>query len=355
VDKKARYRIIVIVSISILFIILAGFWIRFKTAPEAVKEPVPIPVSAVRPELHDLRNKITISAVLETERMVMVIPKVSGTILEIPVEEGDEVSKGEVLARIDSEPYLLELNAAESAWRLAESSLSRLNGMKGSSGVSLQQLDEAETSRDAAFSSYELARMRYSYAEIKAPVSGLLLKRYSDAGNLASSEHPLFLLGDNGDLRVKVQIPEKYWESFTEPEKIRVLVSYPAGGDETIRDFEILRISPSISPENKTFEVICSMDSEPNIWPIGAGVNVELVLNEREQIWSLPLRSISVEGELWEINPDSNRVSRVYLHDFFQDKVRFAIPDELSRGLFVLDGQHRLREGQLVTAFETDA
>ncbi|RKX75599.1 MAG: hypothetical protein DRP60_08585 [Spirochaetes bacterium] len=354
-EIKSRYRFIVIATISVLFITFLGFWIHFRITPETAVEIRPIPVSAVRPELHDLRNEITLTGVLEAERMVTVVPKVSGTILGISFDEGDEVTEGDILARIDSEPYLLELKAAESVWLLADSSLSRLNRIKDSSGVSLQQLDEAKASRDAAYSRYELAKMKFGYAEIKAPVSGLLLKRFSDSGNSASPEYPLFLIGDNGNPRVKVHVPEKYWENFTRPESIKALVSYPAGGDERIREFKIIRISSSISPDDKTFEVICSIDAKDNPWPIGAGMRVIFVLAEKSNIWSLPLRALSADGNLWQINPDNQKVIRIHLNDVFRDKERFSIPEGMSGGLYVLDGQNLLQDGQLVTVFEAGA
>jgi len=352
VKTSSRYKIIVLTAITLLFIAFAALWIQFKLAPDAVMEPRSVQVSAVRPEIHDLRNELILTAVLEAESLVTVLPKVSGTILEIPVEEGDEVEEGDVLARIDSEPYRLEFKAAESAWILADSSFTRLNSMRDNSGVSLQQLDEAKASRDAASSSYELARMKYSYAEISAPVSGLLLKKYSDSGNTASPGVPLFVIGESGDPRVRVQVPEKYWANFTRPGSIEVRVSYPAGGDDRKRVFEISRISPGISPGNKTFEVVCSISADDNPWPIGAGLRVELILDERKSSWSLPLKTISADGALWRIDPDSNRVSKIILHDVFRDKQRFAIPEDMSTGLYVLDGQPLLREGMIVNAFE---
>ncbi len=354
-ETKSRYRLIVIVTISVLFITFLGFWIHFRITPETAVEIRPAAVSAVRPELHDLRNEISLTAVLEAERMVTVAPKVSGIILGISVEEGDEVTVGEILARIDSEPYLLELKAAESSWLLADRSLSRLNRIKESSGVSLQQLDEAKAARDAAYSNYELAKMKFGYAEIKAPVSGLLLKRFSDSGNSASPEYPLFLIADDGTPRVKVHVPEKYWETFTNPDSIKVFASYPAGGDDRIRDFKIIRVSSSISTEDKTFEVICSINAKDNPWPIGAGMRVVFVLSEKSSSWSLPLRALSADGNLWQINPDNQKVIRIHLNNVFRDKERFSIPEGMSGGLYVLDGQNLLKDGQLVSAFEAGA
>jgi hypothetical protein len=64
------------------------------------------------------------------------------------------------------------------------------------------------------------------------------------------------------------------------------------------------------------------------------------------------LKALSADGALWLIDPDSSRVSRIFLSDIFRDKQRVAIPEELSSGLYVLDGQHLLSEGLIVTVFD---
>jgi len=350
----SRYRIIIISSV---LVILTGFvflWIRFRTAedPEVVVRSVP--VSAVRPEIRNLQNSITLQAVLESERTIAVIPRVPGTILAILADEGTEVKEGEIIAEIDSEPYRLELESAEAVWLLADSSFTRLNRINESSGVSRQQLEEAKAERDAARAAYELAEMRLKYAQIEAPVSGLVLKRFSDSGDSAFPGEPLFLIGDNGDPRMKVQVPEKYWSYFTELGSIRALVSYPSGGDEEIRESKILRVGPSVSPESKTFEVLCVIPAEENPWPPGGDMRVEFILEERRDTWSLPLSALSGDSEVWRVDTGSSRVSRLILPEIFRDHQYFAVPEGWSDGLFVLHGQHLLRDGHLVEVYEAD-
>ena len=351
-DTQSRDRLIVLLVISVILILFVILWVRYKFTPDPEPERRPIPVSTVQPVISDLREELVLSAVLEAERTIIIVPKVAGTILEILAEEGAVVTEGEILAHIDPEPYLLELQAAESAWLLADSSLSRINRIHESSGASRQQLDEARAARDAAYSTYELARMRFSYSDIRSPVSGLVLRRFSDSGNLASPEQPLFVVGDDADPQVKVRIPEKYWHSFTEPGSIKVLVSFPAGGDETILESELLRVSPSISPEGKTFEVTCSVPTDGNSWPIGARMRVEIILSEKKNSWSLPLRSQSGDGGIWIVDSDSFTVSRLDDPGIFRDNERFAVPAEWAGGIFVLDGHHLLQEGQIVTPFD---
>jgi membrane fusion protein (multidrug efflux system) len=339
-------------GISLVLLLFIFLWMRSRLAIEPIPEIRPTAVSTVTPVQSDLREELIVSAILESESTIAVVPKVAGTILEILVEEGDPVSEGDVLARIDPEPYLLELRAAESAWFLAESSFSRIESMFGNSGASQQQLDETRAGRDAALSTYELAKMRYGYSDVKSPISGRVLKRYSDSGNLASSEMSLFLIADVTKSRVKVHIPEKYWDRFNNKESIRALVSFPDGGDGMTIEAGVARVSPSISPQSKTFEVTFSVPSGELSWPIGGSMEVDIILRERNDSWSLPLRSLSGENGIWLVDSESLAVSRVSVPDLFRDGEKFAVPEEWADDTFVLDGHHRLTEGQIVQPFD---
>ncbi|MCK5735101.1 MAG: hypothetical protein KAH21_01435, partial [Spirochaetaceae bacterium] len=61
------------------------------------------------------------------------------------------------------------------------------------------------------------------------------------------------------------------------------------------------------------------------------------------------------DGEIWRVDPENSRASLIILPDVFKDKQRFAVPEEWVGEVYVLDGQHLLVEGQLVTAYEADA
>ncbi len=347
-NRAAQKRILILI-VGVLLISAAVFWILRKLRPEDAGPPRSVTVSTVAPEKQDLAIRIAFPAILESAQTVTVVPKVSGTLLEITAEQGMSVRKGELLARVDPQPYALELKSAEAAWKLAENTLIRIESLNRSSGTSQQQLEEARASRDAALASYELARMRLDYADVISPMDGLVLNRYADSGNIASVSGPLFLIGDSENLRAKVKVPEKYWNRFKNPRNVDVRVSRPDTDDTgTAR---ILLIGPSVSPENKTFEVTCTFNPGSISWPIGCRLRVEFVIDEKKAVWSLPLRTLSGDGGLWRLDPADSTVHRLDDPGLFRDEERIAVPEEWSGSLFVLDGHHRLIEGQIVKAY----
>jgi len=185
-----RDRLIIISIVFVVLIVFMLFWLRSRFGGDEFLGTRSTPVSVISPEISDLRESLIVSAVLEAGRTVVISPKVGGTVREILVVEGSIVSRGDLLARIDAEPYRLEMEAAESLWRLAEASLTRTKQVFESAGASMQQLDEAQTQRDSAYSRYELAKMKLGYTDITAPVSGSVLYRYLDPGNTVTPQSP---------------------------------------------------------------------------------------------------------------------------------------------------------------------
>jgi len=346
-----------IIILSLVFAALSGFilvWLLSRLRNYEISEERSTPVSVIRPRISDLRESLVVSSVLEAGRTVFIFPRVGGTLKEILVVEGSAVSRGDLLARIDDKPYRLEMEATESVWRLAEAGLARTKRVFESSGASMQQLDEARTQRDSAYSNYELAKMNFGYTSITTPISGSVLHRYLDPGNTVSPQSALFTIGDTEVLQVRAQIPERYWSLFQDLEKIRAFLSFPAGGDDSLaaRVGEIVRISPSISPEKKKFEVICELRQSEPLWPIGASLQVEFVLSESLDALSLPIRTLDGENRLWRVDPTDNTVTRIEAPSIYRDSARFAVPDAWASQVFVLEGQHRLKEGQSVEYFE---
>jgi membrane fusion protein (multidrug efflux system) len=329
-------------------------WVSSRLKSDEKAPPRPVPVVTIRPSEADLGHRVVVPAILETEKTVTVVPRVGGRLLEVYVEEGDRISKGDVLAEVDPEPYELDFRAAESAWLLSESGLSRIRSLHDGAGASLQRLDEAQTSRDAAYASYKLAQMKLDYAEIRAPMSGMVLRRFADPGNSASTEVPLFTIVDEKELRIAAQVPEKYWDQFASTDNINVHVARPDSDILDAREARIIRVSPVIDPLGGTFEVICSPSFDGASWPLGTHLTVEFTLDPRKNSRSLPLNALDGDEFVWLVRPGEGTVRRLDASNLYRDGYRLALPESWPDGDYVLEGHHRLHDGQQVISYGTD-
>jgi RND family efflux transporter MFP subunit len=154
----------------------------------------------------------------EPMRLATLSTKLMGTVIAVEVHEGDRVSGGQLLVRLDARD--LDAKAAQVAAGLAEANAvhqdavaqtARIRALYADSAATKAQLDQAETGlarSEAAVSSAkamaaELAATA-SYAEVRAPFAGVVTHRFVDPGSFAAPGAPLATVEDGSTLRVSV-------------------------------------------------------------------------------------------------------------------------------------------------------
>jgi len=93
-------------------------------------------------------------------RIIQVNPRIPGTVVELPVEEGDRIAQGDVLARLDRQQYLSEVNQMKAGLELARANFEELE-----SGAREQDIRKAEAALEEAQSMLELAESNLRRAE----------------------------------------------------------------------------------------------------------------------------------------------------------------------------------------------
>ncbi|MCH9649707.1 MAG: efflux RND transporter periplasmic adaptor subunit [Deltaproteobacteria bacterium] len=150
--------------------------------PEAVAERTLRAVRTVVAETSAAQRIRTFSGTSESSLQSRLSFKVSGTIEELPIEVGDNLKRGQVLARVDASQYQLEaqqaqasLVQAQASLRNAESSYERIQGLYENNNASRGDLDSARANAESgraqvrsAEKQLELARLNVSYTRLRA-------------------------------------------------------------------------------------------------------------------------------------------------------------------------------------------
>lgn len=136
---------------------------------------------------------------------VMVSPRVSGRIVASAVSEGQEVTAGVLLFKLDDEPARLTyaqakagVRAAKAAWRQA------IDDDKSDGAVA-----SAKARYDQAVIARRMAALQIRYARITSPATGTVLSVAADAGENAAPGQTLAVIGLVDDLYVSVYVPEE--------------------------------------------------------------------------------------------------------------------------------------------------
>lgn len=308
---------------------------------EAVSELPPVPVRVKRAERGDLSRTLRLNGYIESESMVTVLPLVSGILQEMFVDTGQTVRKDQIIGRIDAARYELQLRQAEAGYFSAKSSYERVLQLYQAGVSSQQNLDQAKAQYDAYATQYELARMQLDYANVKSPVSGVILMRHLSVGSIASPERPLVTIGDLDDLVVRAKIPEKYYPVFLEKQaSLQILLRSSAGHEYR---GSIRTISPFVSADTKNFETIIAIaDNRGRLRP-GMFVSMEFRLQEWRDVFSLPFAALAGGNTLWHVVDNVAR-SISYVPTDTADGA-FIVPSEFSDYNFITEGQYFVYEG----------
>ena len=192
----------VAVGVVLLLAVAAGAWIllHHEAAPEGAQAQVsgdPIEVGVVEVQPRDVPLSTDFLAQTEPSRSVDLRARVSGTLLEAPFEEGQPVSEGDVLFRIDHEPYRVALREAQARLKSAEAQrglrqreLERIQRISEAGGVSVDEVDDARQTLEVAEAAVqeseaavERAQLNLGYTEVTSPIDGKVGRRAVDPGN----------------------------------------------------------------------------------------------------------------------------------------------------------------------------
>ncbi|HAP44017.1 MAG: hypothetical protein A2087_06815 [Spirochaetes bacterium GWD1_61_31] len=306
-----------------------------------VAEQPPIPVRTLQPIRGDQERTLQLNGYVESESMVTVLPLVSGILQELFVDAGDHVRKDQIIGRIESARYELQLRQAEAAYFAAKSSYDRVLQLYQSGVSSQQNLDQARGQYDAYASQYELARLQLDYASVKSPVDGVVLMRHLSVGSIAAPERPLVTIGDLDDLVVRARIPEKYYPLFQERRAdLPITITTSGGLHYTGR---IRTISPFVSAETKNFETSISIDDNRGLLRPGMFISMVFQLERWADVLYLPFEALSGGNTLWRVNEGLAQPIGFVPSSSADDA--FLVPEEYASYDFIIEGQYFVYDG----------
>jgi len=162
------------------------------------------------------------AGVVEAAETTRLSFEISGTVQEVAVEEGQRVTEGEVIARLDAEPYRLALENAKA--KLDEALKERADAkdtyqrraeLVESGAISEQKFTRARTSYEQTQATVEAARTDVQIAQrdlrhtrMEAPFAGTVASRDVEAYEEVGAGQPLFTLNSEGGINIAVSVPE---------------------------------------------------------------------------------------------------------------------------------------------------
>lgn len=198
------------------------------------------------------KHFIEVPGDVETDENIVIYPEFSGVLLGVLVEEGDRVSNGQVLARIDDGGLASQLAQLETQAALAKTTFERQKRLWEQNIGSEIQFLEAKTNYEAVQNSVNQLKSQLGKTVVRAPFSGVIDETFSEKGEVvAPGQSRLFRLINLSDMYISAAVPESYLGSIKKGTE--VMVEIAATGTEF--KSEIQQVGNFINPNNRTFEI----------------------------------------------------------------------------------------------------
>ena len=212
-----------------------------------------IPVKIANVENKKISIPIHSTGKLSSQTESKLAFKTGGIVRKIFVEEGQSVSKGEVLAKLDLVEIQAKVNQAKAGYAKAERDLKRVEALYKDSVVTLEQLQNVNTAYNVAKSNLEIANFNLTHSQIVAPTNGKILKRFAEENELVAPGTPIFIFGSSGNSWImKISVTDKDISKIKYGDKAKVTIDvFP----EKPFDAKVTEIASAANPYNGTYEV----------------------------------------------------------------------------------------------------
>jgi membrane fusion protein (multidrug efflux system) len=262
------------------------------TAEEDEEEIPPIPVETGTPVRGDVLAVYSGTAPIEAFAEADVIAKVEGEIREVLVEEGDEVEKGQVLARLDGDRLRLELNESSARLRKMQRDFERNKDLREKGLLSEGDYEKLQFDLESLQASYNLASLELDYTQIRAPISGVISERYIKLGNTIRVNDPLYRVTSFDPLVAYLHIPEREYRQITPDQPVAIGID--ALDDRTILA-SVTRVSPIVDPETGTFKITIEIRDESRRIKPGMFGRMSIVYDRHENVLQVPRSAVMEE------------------------------------------------------------
>jgi len=238
---------------------------------------------------------------VESEYQADIVPETSGQVTKILVEEGDQVSAGQVLAVVRNINLSAAFDRAEAELARAETELMKVEQLHKQGAVSDRDLSDAQHAVRTARASRAEAAGGAGQTRITSPIAGTLAVRDIRYGEVAGGKRA-FQVVDLEKLRVVVRLPER--------DLARLTVGLPAKltsvyDEENPVHGEVTRISPTVDPQTGTVRVTIELEQGQTALRPGQYVSARVEVDTHPDVVVIPRRALLYE----EGNPIAFRVS----------------------------------------------
>jgi RND family efflux transporter MFP subunit len=305
-------------ALGFIFVVIAvvGVSMRLSESRALAKETeeIAVPtVEVVHPSTEPPQSELQLPSTLQAYIEAPIYARTTGYLRRWYRDIGSKVSKGELLADIETpevDQELLQSRAARdqaaAQLKLAQSSAKRWENLQKMDAVSQQETDErsssyiqGEANLNAAEANVRRLEQLESFKHIYAPFSGVITTRNTDVGSLVNAgnggpSQQLFVIAQIDPIRVYVNVPEVDSPSIHKGVKVDIEVPALVGRHFT---GSVVRTADAIDPATRTLNTEIDVPNPKGQLLPGSYAQVHLALNQQVERLTVPSNALLFRAE----------------------------------------------------------
>lgn len=283
--------------------------------------------------------------------------QVGGQVVEFPVIEGEVVKKGELIARLDPEPFELAVQRARLSKAQADRDLSRLQKLQGAT-VSKVAVEEAATQAGIADVSLGDSEYAMKRSVLVAPFDAMIANRTVANFTTVSAGTVVARVHDMSELRIEINVPEILFQKIGDERKVSLQAEFPASAKRYPIEFR--EVDAEASQIGQTFRVTLGLAPPPGLLLLpGSSVLVHATLPRKTAGYPVPPTAIytDIDGKtsvmrMQTAEDGTEVVAKTAVEIRIDENGTLNVIDGLADGdVIVAAGVQTLSDGQSVQRF----
>jgi membrane fusion protein (multidrug efflux system) len=324
----------------------SGGYALARTIPRA---PVPVVTAAIekRPFVETLEALGTTMA----NESVVITPTVDDRVVGIFFGDGDTVTEGQVLVKLDDSEAQYQLAEARAALQEQKKQYERMRRLSKTNATSRAQLDEEYSLLQIAQAKVANLEARLEDYTIRAPFSGKLGIRRISIGAVVDSDTTITTLDDTDTIKLDFTVSETYLGVLKNGMTVSARsAAYP----DRVFEGNVSVISSRVDPETRTLTVRARIPNPDRLLKPGMLLSVELV-KDRSDTLIIPEESVILEKEkkyALLVTPESKVLKREIVTGRRSPGMVEVIGGLTAGDQVIVEGITRVRQGSAVSVVD---
>ncbi len=218
--------------------------------------------------------------------------KTGGIIKKTYVKEGDIVSKGQLLATLEMQEINAQVQQAEEGLQKTLRDKNRVGNLYKDSVATLEQFQNITTAYEVAKRTSEIAQFNKQHSEVRAPISGKIIKQIMYNGEITGPGNPIYaILGvGKSDWVIQAGLTDRDWARVDKNDKVNIrLDAYPGQNFSGV----ISEKSSVGGSASGTFDVAIKFLSQPANLAAGLITNLSITSEKKENFMVIPIEALT--------------------------------------------------------------